>query len=52
MYTIMQTAKLNEVNPELYLKDTLTRIANAHPISRIDELTPWRSAPSSSGPEA
>ena len=50
MYTIMQTAKLNEVNPELYLKDTLTRIANAHPISRIDELMPWRSAPSSKGP--
>jgi len=52
MYTIMQTAKLSDVNPELYLKDALTKIANAHPISRIDELKPWRSMlSSSSGPE-
>jgi hypothetical protein len=51
MYTIMQTAKLNEVNPELYLKDTLCKIANAHPISRIDELMPWWTAPSSSSQE-
>ena len=41
MYTIMQTVKLNEVNPELYLKDTLAKIANAHPINHIDELMPW-----------
>jgi transposase len=51
MYTIMQTAKLNDVNPEHYLKDTLASIANAHPINRIDELMPWPSAPSSKGTE-
>ena len=41
MYTIMQTAKLNGVNPEAYLRDTLTKIADGHPISRIGELLPW-----------
>jgi hypothetical protein len=41
MYTIMQTAKLNALNPEHYLRDTLIRIADGHPISRITELMPW-----------
>jgi transposase len=42
IYTIMQTAKLNGMNPESYLCDTLSKIAEGHPISRIDELMPWR----------
>jgi hypothetical protein len=42
MCTIVQTAKLNGVNPEAYLRDTLTKIAEGHPISRIDELLPWQ----------
>ena len=29
-------------NPEAYLKDMLTKIADGHPINRIDELMPWR----------
>jgi len=41
IYTIVQTAKLNSVNPEAYLKDVLTRIADGHPINRIAELMPW-----------
>lgn len=45
MYTIMQTAKLNDVNPEAYLSNTLTRIAEGHPINRITELMPWSLAP-------
>jgi transposase len=40
-YTIVQTAKLNGVNPEVYLRDTLGKIAEGHPINRIDELMPW-----------
>jgi transposase len=44
IYTIMQTAKLNAVNPEAYLRNTLTSIAEGHPISRIDELMPWSPA--------
>jgi hypothetical protein len=41
IYSILQTAKLNGVNPEAYLTDTLSRIAAGHPISRISELMPW-----------
>jgi hypothetical protein len=40
MYSILQTAKLNGVNPEAYLIDTLSRIAAGHPITRISELMP------------
>jgi hypothetical protein len=42
IYTIVQTAKLNGLNPEAYLNDILTRIADGHPINRIAELMPWR----------
>jgi len=41
MYTIVQTAKLNSLNPEAYLRETLARIADGHPINRIAELMPW-----------
>ncbi len=43
LYTIVQTAKLNGMNPEAYLRETLTRIAEGHPINRVEELMPWRS---------
>ena len=41
MYSILQTAKLNDANPEAYLTDTLASIAAGHPINRIGELMPW-----------
>jgi transposase len=44
LYTLVVTARLNGLNPEAYLKDILTRIADGHPINRIDELMPWRMA--------
>lgn len=44
MYTIVQTAKLNDISPEAYLRDTLAKIAEGQPISRIRELLPWSPA--------
>ena len=45
IYSILQTAKLNGLNPETYLRYTLDKIANAHPISQIDQLMPWQLPP-------
>jgi transposase len=39
-YTLIQTCKLNAINPEAYLADVIGRIAD-HPAKRIDELLPW-----------
>ena len=43
-YTLIETAKLNSIDPQAWLTDTLARIAD-HEINRIDELLPWRFAP-------
>lgn len=43
IYSLLGTAKLNGVNPQTYLTEVLTRIAD-HPINRIDELLPWNMA--------
>ena len=40
MYSLMVTAKMNDVDPQAWLADVLARIAD-HPASRIDELLPW-----------
>ena len=42
-YTLIETAKLNSVDPQAWLTDVLSRIAD-HKINRIDELLPWRYA--------
>ena len=42
-YTLIETAKLNGVDPQAWLTDVLDRIAD-HKITRIDELLPWRYA--------
>ncbi len=50
LYSLIVTAKMNEVDPQAWLADVLARIAG-HPAHRIDELLPWnwqpRSAPRS-----
>jgi transposase len=40
MYGLIVTAKMNDVDPQAWLTDVLSRIA-AHPMHRLDELLPW-----------
>ena len=40
MYSLVETAKLNGLDPQAYLRDVFERIAQ-HPINRIEELLPW-----------
>ena len=42
--TIIETAKMNGLDPQAYLADVLARI-NDHKINRIDELLPWNWVP-------
>ncbi len=42
-YTLIETAKLNGVEPQAWLTDILARIAD-HKITRLDELLPWAHA--------
>jgi transposase len=44
MYSLIESAKLNGLDPQRYLADVLTRIAD-HPARRIDELLPWNWQP-------
>ena len=39
--SLIETCKLNDVDPFAYLADVLTRIVNDHPNSDIDQLLPW-----------
>ncbi len=40
IYTLIQTAKLNNVGPQAWLADVLARI-NDHNIQTLDQLLPW-----------
>jgi transposase len=44
MYTLIQTAKLNDVDPQAWLADVLARIADT-PQTKLADLLPWNWAP-------
>jgi transposase len=39
--SLIETCKLNGVDPQAYVADVLTRLVNLWPASRIDQLMPW-----------
>jgi len=39
--SLIETCKLNRVEPYAYLKDVLERMVAGYPINRLDELLPW-----------
>jgi transposase len=43
--SLIETCKLNGVNPQAYFADLLTRLVNGWPQKRIDELMPWNWQP-------
>jgi hypothetical protein len=43
--SLIETAKLNDVEPYAYLHDVLQRMVDGHPINRLDELLPWNWKP-------
>jgi len=38
---LVETAKLNGVEPYAYLVDVLRRMVDGHPVNRLDDLLPW-----------
>ena len=43
-YTLIETAKLNGIDPQAWLADTLARIPD-YKINRVDDLLPWKTTP-------
>lgn len=50
-YTLIETAKMNGLNPEGYLRDVLTRVAE-HPAKRLADLLPWNWMPTGGAEQA
>lgn len=47
--TIIETAKMNGIDPQAYLADVLDRIQD-HKINRLDDLLPWNWSPVTTSP--
>jgi hypothetical protein len=43
--SLIETCKMNNIDPQAYLRDVLTTIVARHPMSRIDELLPFAYMP-------
>jgi hypothetical protein len=39
--SLIETSKLNGIDPQAYLSGILAHIASGHPIKRLDEPLPW-----------
>ena len=39
--SLIETCRLNQVEPYAYLRDVLQRMIDGHPANRLDELLPW-----------
>jgi transposase len=50
IYSLIGTAKLNDLDPEAYLRYVIERISE-HPVNRLDELLPWNVAAALSAAE-
>jgi transposase len=46
IYTVIQTCKANSVEPQAYITDVITKIADGWPATRWNELMPWNWMPS------
>jgi transposase len=44
MYTLIETAKLNDIDPQAWLADVLARLPD-YPARRISDLLPWNWRP-------
>ncbi len=51
LYSLIETAKLNSLSPEAYLRDVLGRSAD-HPAAKLAELLPWRWTPPQAAAQA
>lgn len=40
LYTVLESAKLNGLDPEAWLADAIDRMASGHPINRLTDLFP------------
>ena len=40
MYSLIVSAKMNDIDPQAWLADVLARIAD-YPVQKLDELRPW-----------
>jgi hypothetical protein len=43
--SLIETCKLNRIDPQAWMADTLAKIVNGYPNSQIDDLLPWAYAP-------
>ena len=43
--SLIETAKLSDIDPQAYITSVITRIIDGHPQSQIDQLMPWNYQP-------